>query len=117
MVLRERMIFPLWKSLHSLNLMMPKEDRKALLLRLFNDDTPLVNLWQKHANDNTAKVEVKVETSMKQDEIERRRNSSSEGEDEDEDTAEPGGVSIVGISHDEGGRRVADELDAGTSVS
>ena len=42
--LEERMIFPLWKSIQSLNLMLPKEDRKAMLLRLFNDDTPLVNL-------------------------------------------------------------------------
>jgi multisite-specific tRNA:(cytosine-C5)-methyltransferase len=41
--LSERMVFPLWKSIHSLNLMLPKEERKAMLLRLFNDDTPLVN--------------------------------------------------------------------------
>lgn len=41
--LTERMVFPLWKSVHSLNLMLPKEERKAMLLRLFNDDTPLVN--------------------------------------------------------------------------
>lgn len=42
--LSERMVFPLWKSITSLNLMLPKEDRRAMLLRLFNDDTPLVNL-------------------------------------------------------------------------
>ncbi|OQV01835.1 hypothetical protein CLAIMM_07126 [Cladophialophora immunda] len=41
--LEERMVFPLWKSIHSLNLMLPKEERKAMLLRLFNDDSPLVN--------------------------------------------------------------------------
>ena len=39
----ERMVVPLWRSLHSLNLMLAKEDRSALLLRLFNDTTPLVN--------------------------------------------------------------------------
>ncbi|KAL1961972.1 hypothetical protein VTN77DRAFT_707 [Rasamsonia byssochlamydoides] len=48
--LRERMVLPLWRSLHSLNLMLPKEDRRALLLRLFNDDTPLVNTNQKGEN-------------------------------------------------------------------
>jgi multisite-specific tRNA:(cytosine-C5)-methyltransferase len=37
------MVLPLWRSLHSINLMLPKEDRRALLLRLFNDTTPLVN--------------------------------------------------------------------------
>ncbi|CAK7197899.1 tRNA (cytosine-5-)-methyltransferase ncl1 [Sporothrix eucalyptigena] len=39
----EPMALPLWKSFHSLNLMLPKEDRAAMLLRIFNDKTPLVN--------------------------------------------------------------------------
>lgn len=39
----EPMALPLWKSFHSLNLMLPKEDRAAMLLRIFNDRTPLVN--------------------------------------------------------------------------
>ncbi len=39
----ERITLPLWRSLHSLNLMLPKEDRKAMLLRLFNDDSPLMD--------------------------------------------------------------------------
>nr|POE62998.1 multisite-specific trna:(cytosine-c(5))-methyltransferase [Quercus suber] len=34
---------PLWRSLHSLNLMLPKEDRKAMILRIFNEDIELVN--------------------------------------------------------------------------
>lgn len=77
------MVFPLWKSLHSLNLMLPKEDRKALLLRLFNDDTPLVNLPQGHARSRDANVETKVQSSIDgQDEAEQRRNSSSEQEPE-----------------------------------
>ena len=37
------MVLPLWRSLHSLNLMLPKEDRRAMLLRLFNEDTPLMD--------------------------------------------------------------------------
>ena len=53
------MVFPLWKSLQSLNLMLPKEERKALLLRLFNDETPLVNLTQKQKNATFAKVNLK----------------------------------------------------------
>ena len=39
----ERMVLPLWRSLFSLNLMLAKEDRTAMLLRIFNDTTPLVN--------------------------------------------------------------------------
>ncbi|KAK0643456.1 S-adenosyl-L-methionine-dependent methyltransferase [Cercophora newfieldiana] len=40
----ETMALPLWKSFHSLNLMLPKEDRSAMLLRIYNDTTPLVNM-------------------------------------------------------------------------
>lgn len=39
----ERMVLPLWKSFHSLNLMLPKEDRSAMLLRVFNDTSPVIN--------------------------------------------------------------------------
>jgi hypothetical protein len=37
------MVLPIWRSMHSLNLMLPKEDRKATLLRLYNDTTPLAD--------------------------------------------------------------------------
>ncbi|KAJ4149627.1 tRNA (cytosine-5-)-methyltransferase ncl1 [Fusarium falciforme] len=40
----ERMALPIWKSIHSLNLMLPKEDRSAMLLRIFNDTSPLINV-------------------------------------------------------------------------
>lgn len=53
----ERMVFPLWKSIHSLNLMMPKEDRKAMLLRLFNDDSPLLNMNQNRRPQGNSKIE------------------------------------------------------------
>jgi multisite-specific tRNA:(cytosine-C5)-methyltransferase len=89
------MIFPLWKSLHSLNLMLPKEDRKALLLRLFNDDTPLVNLSQRHTNGNAPKVEIKVESSIEQEDIDQRRNSSSE------EDVETGGAAVEGTQSKE----------------
>ncbi|KAK4963291.1 tRNA (cytosine-5-)-methyltransferase ncl1 [Elasticomyces elasticus] len=39
----ESLVLPLWRSLHSLNLMLPKEDRKAMLLRIFEEDVELVN--------------------------------------------------------------------------
>jgi len=37
----ESFVLALWRSLHSLNLMLPKEDRKAMLLRLYNEIVPL----------------------------------------------------------------------------
>lgn len=65
----ERMALPLWKSVHSLNLMLPKEDRSAMLLRIFNDTTPLVNQQlQKNGKNQEAKPEqqdVKAEQDEK----------------------------------------------------
>lgn len=40
-------MLPLWRSINSINLMLPKEERKATLLRLFNDESELVD----HAKD------------------------------------------------------------------
>lgn len=55
----ERMAIPLWKSIHSLNLMLPKEDRSAMLLRIFNDTTPLVN------NALTKEKQIRAEAEKK----------------------------------------------------
>ncbi|KAJ9137235.1 Methyltransferase [Pleurostoma richardsiae] len=52
----EKMSLPLWKSFASLNLMLPKEDRAAMLLRIFNDTTPLVNNVQKDREQAQAKA-------------------------------------------------------------
>lgn len=52
----ERMALPLWKSFQSLNLMLPKEDRSAMLLRIFNDTTPLVNISLKKKSEQDAKA-------------------------------------------------------------
>ncbi len=65
----EPMALPLWKSFHSLNLMLPKEDRAAMLLRIYNDTTPLVNnaLRDKKAADTTPAgedAEEKLDTTM-----------------------------------------------------
>jgi multisite-specific tRNA:(cytosine-C5)-methyltransferase len=53
----ERMVLPLWRSLHSLNLMLAKEDRTAMLLRIFNDTTPLVNNHMAGSKNNKPKSE------------------------------------------------------------
>lgn len=76
----ERMALPLWKSFQSLNLMLPKEDRSAMLLRVFNDTTPLINITQKdpkkkgeEAKDEEAVVEAVKEDSeevVKMEEVE-----------------------------------------------
>ena len=62
------MVLPLWRSLHSLNLMLPKEDRKAMLLRLYNDDSPLMDhskdRFNKQANGDDASSDVEVKDEL-----------------------------------------------------
>ena len=52
----ERIVIPLWRSLHSLNLMLAKEDRTAMLLRVFNDSTPLINRHTASKNPKTESI-------------------------------------------------------------
>ena len=40
----EALTVPLWRSLYSMNLMLPKQERAALLLRLFNEKAVLENM-------------------------------------------------------------------------
>lgn len=59
----EPMALPLWKSFHSLNLMLPKEDRAAMLLRIYNDTTPLVNNSLKEKNNNKKTADAAAEAA------------------------------------------------------
>jgi multisite-specific tRNA:(cytosine-C5)-methyltransferase len=62
----ERMVLPLWRSAASLNLMLAKEDRTAMLLRIFNDTTPLVN-------NSTNKQKVEQVEKREDDEEEEKK--------------------------------------------
>ena len=99
------MILPLWRSLYSLNLMLPKEDRRAMLLRLYNDDSPLLDhskeRFVKNArappSEEIGDAEIEAEAAAEQDEkkqVEQARNNTilrDEGDDED---LEEGGVAL-----------------------
>ncbi|KAI0484722.1 S-adenosyl-L-methionine-dependent methyltransferase [Xylariaceae sp. FL0804] len=88
---QERMALPLWKSFHSLNLMLPKEDRAAMLLRIFNDTSPVINLSLKDAakkeaaaaaaaGDSAVKEELAAEADdIKVEEVEE--GTGADGED------------------------------------
>ncbi|RDA89835.1 hypothetical protein CP533_6946 [Ophiocordyceps camponoti-saundersi (nom. inval.)] len=79
----ERMALPLWKSIQSLNLMLPKEDRAAMLLRVFNDTTPLINTTlqkQQQQKDKSKKAEGKVQ-------VEAAKGDNEDGNDDDIDAA------------------------------
>ncbi|KAJ5613995.1 Multisite-specific tRNA:(cytosine-C(5))-methyltransferase [Penicillium herquei] len=84
----ERMVLPLWRSLYSLNLMLPKEERRAMLLRLYNDDTPLINSTQKNqkadaANQSTPETSA-VETPVNAEDEALKSENLQLGQDEQE---------------------------------
>lgn len=75
------MVLPLWRSLHSLNLMLPKEDRKAMLLRLFNEDTPLMD----HSKDrftNNSKPQPNVNIKDEPNDIKNEEEPNADVKDE-----------------------------------
>lgn len=84
----ESMALPLWKSFQSLNLMLPKEDRSAMLLRIYNDKTPLINMGIKR---DEVKKEEGVEGEVKEGEV---KEEGVEGEVKEEDV-EMGGDEAV----------------------
>ncbi|KPI37181.1 Multisite-specific tRNA:(cytosine-C(5))-methyltransferase trm4a [Cyphellophora attinorum] len=106
----ERMVFPLWKSIQSLNLMLPKEERKAMLLRLFGDSPELINSMQQNPGGKRPEKMKKPDAATEGDKAQdvRMRNSSSpesdappplaaegvEAEAVDVDDEEDGGVAI-----------------------
>lgn len=55
----ERLVMPLWRGLGSVNLMLPKDERKAMLLRLFNDAGDLVDHSQHMKNAPQAQGKTK----------------------------------------------------------
>ena len=55
------MVLPMWRSLYSFNLMLPKEDRRAMLLRLYNEEVPLINQTEKSKLKQQAQLEEESE--------------------------------------------------------
>ena len=84
------MVLPLWRSIASANLMLPKEERKAMLLRLYNDEAPLQDSSK---NVRQEKTEVKVE-EMKKEESEEDKEAEPRGNTSSEDDDDDGGVRL-----------------------
>jgi len=102
----ERMVLPIWRSLHSLNLMLPKEDRRAMLLRLYNDNSPLVDFSQERrtaeaaANQGAIRAAEDVDTSKTNvvasraadlEEIAAEEGEPSDDEEDGDDDMDAGG--------------------------
>ena len=96
------MVLPLWRSLYSLNLMLPKEDRKAMLLRLFNDDSPL----QDHSKDRfkieaplpAGVLDAESETEATVEREEGLKVTEAAKDNDDDEDLEEGGVAIDSLA-------------------
>lgn len=83
----EALTLPLWRSMHSLNLMLPKEERRAMLLRIYEEDVELVNHSDKHnkVKDEAADgVMVKVESAFDTNGTSKIKEEEQMQEDEEE---------------------------------
>lgn len=91
------MVLPLWRSLHSVNLMLPKEERKAMLLRLYDDDSPL----EDHSKDRFTKSKengVTADTDRDRDTRGQEIQPGSGGSSVDCDSDSAGGNEVSMIS-------------------
>ena len=94
----ERMVLPLWRSLHSLNLMLPKEDRRAMLLRLFDDSEPL----QDSSKDRFKVVGSAQENGDKAEDFEDGKDGVPMDEAREDDNVAAAGLEGHGLGDLEG---------------
>lgn len=96
----ERMVLPLWRSLRSLNLMLPKEDRRAMLLRLYNEDTPLMDHSKDRFHDKS-KSQPDADVKDEPDDI-KNEEEEVDADVKDEMTAvkEEGDAMTTGLGED-----------------
>lgn len=77
----EGFTLPLWRSLHSLNLMLPKDERKAMLLRIFEEDVELINHHEQQKKDQQDQRPSNEQSSTKGGEKVQRRTDTATGDD------------------------------------
>ncbi|CAD0115408.1 unnamed protein product [Aureobasidium uvarum] len=108
---KERLTLPLWRSISSLNLMLPKEERRAMLLRLFKDESPLIDHSQQPNRKNaeaTAAATAAPETVV--DSEGGVALNDTDADMEDADATAPVGES--GVATEESGMATEDALRA-----
>ena len=113
--------------------MLPKEDRRAMLLRLYNDDSPLLdhskerfeNKERATPSAEISDAEIEAEAAAEQDEktqVEQARNDTVLRDEDDDEDLEEGGVAInhlVGegmVTKADGGGSDASMENYGTSM-
>ncbi|KAL2159801.1 hypothetical protein VTH06DRAFT_1934 [Thermothelomyces fergusii] len=106
----ESMALPLWKSFQSLNLMLPKEDRSAMLLRIYNDTTPLVNMGIKRDGNKDQQPQPQQQQQQQEEEEEEQDKDASADVDADTEMkdAAPAAEAEETVRDAEGAEKPAD---------
>ncbi|RPA76763.1 S-adenosyl-L-methionine-dependent methyltransferase [Ascobolus immersus RN42] len=95
---KDAMILPLWKSRHTINLMLPKEERKAMLARIFQDYSEILDSTGKNKQDkkDAEATEVKAEGEVEADAVEVLKEVEQEAAADADSDAE------VAVAEEEG---------------
>ena len=102
----EPITLPLWRSLHSLNLMLPKEERRAMLLRIYDEDVVLVNNMDPalRAANKEGGAKAQAEESEKADgSVQAEKTNGGEGKDVAKDDAVEGDENANDAIEENGG--------------
>jgi multisite-specific tRNA:(cytosine-C5)-methyltransferase len=105
-----RMVLPMWRHPGSANLMVDKDDRKAMLLRLFNEkNTEIIN----HVADKA-----KAQQKVKEDEEAAEAKDEEVAEAKDEEVAEAKDEEDVEMADGEGvaEQDIANEEEGGVAI-
>lgn len=88
---KEGLTLPLWRSRASVNLMLPKEDRRAMLLRIYNEDVELINHSDPKQNggkDFKGEAQSEQEKKKEEAEVQQEPQGSVSGQADAEEVQE-----------------------------
>jgi len=97
--------------MHSLNLMLPKEERKAMLLRLFHDDSPLVD----HSQERRLAQESAKHSASPYDETIASTDGTSKATGANTDSADAEPETL--LDTDDGGVKLDADVDDDTQYA
>ncbi|EMD00459.1 hypothetical protein BAUCODRAFT_20558 [Baudoinia panamericana UAMH 10762] len=80
----EEMALPVWRSLNSVNLMLPKEERKAMLLRIFDEDPELINHSEQGKQGGQRNLSGEQPSAKRQEGVKREDQASAVKEEDAE---------------------------------
>ncbi|KAL7271489.1 tRNA (cytosine-5-)-methyltransferase ncl1 [Rhizina undulata] len=105
---QERMVLPLWKSRHSCNLMLPKDERKAMLMRLFNDSDDIKDSTNKNRKPRDLNVNAAASPDLDLPDVDEDAKEA-DAQDEDDVPATAPETAPVNVGDDVPSAKIPEE--------